>query len=321
MTTRKEQSKARRGSVILPQPQRRTSLGPTTDETVSSNISSAGKKAKRSASVLLETPFVDQRESQEDASIASDESVAEGLRLEIEQLRKMLEQVHFQLHEQGMIIDQQRQEINSLKAVYNDHEVKLNHVMTSTKNPDVPLHPPMSYKEVLKAGLPTLTSSIFNEQAERKRRAHNIVIKDKRISQLSLIQPSRDPTTVVQAWLLAHGATTDDLEKSSVRVVPTKLAANETTPQTKGHTIIVTLPNVEDRYVLIGKIKRSLRPSASNKNEENHVYIDPDLTPVEAQEQYSLRLERNKLNSSRSEDEKLKYYYHIRRGKVIKVTI
>jgi hypothetical protein len=300
----------------LPQPQRRTSLGPTTDETVSSNISSAGKKAKRSASVLLETPFVDQRESQEDASIASDESMADELRLEIEQLRKMLEQVHFQLHEQGMVIEQQRQEIHSLKAVYNEHETKINHLLVSPPTP-APINQTPSYKEALKTGLPGITSTVIKEQSERQRRMKNIIIKDKRNPKDSLIQPATDPSKAVTSWLIQHGLTLQETKNSSIRVVANRLTpAPDPSPHHSGHTIIVTLPNVENRFIIIGKIKRSIRGTADT----DKVFVDADLTPTEAQEHYELRLNRNKLNSARTEAEKSVYHFGVRNGKVIKVT-
>jgi hypothetical protein len=316
MTTRKEQTKGRRGSVILPPPQRRTSLGPTTEETVIPNISSAGKKAKRSASVFLETPFVDQRESQDDASIISDESMADGLRVEIEQLRKMLEQVHFQLHEQGMVIEQQRQEIHSLKAVYNDHETKINHLLVSPP-PPAPINQTPSYKAALNTGLPGIASTVIKEQSERQKRMKNIIIKDKRHPKDSLIQPSTDPSKAVHSWLIQHGLTQQETNNLSVRVVANRqTSAPDPTPQYSGHTIIVTLPHVDNRFIVIGKIKRSIRGTADT----DKVFVDADLTPTEAQEQYELRLNRNKLNSERTEAEKSVHHFGVRNGKVIKIT-
>jgi hypothetical protein len=50
------------------------------------------------------------------------------------------------------------------------------------------------------------------------------------------------------------------------------------------------------------------------------VFIDADLTPAEAQEQYDLRIKRNKLNSERLESEKSTHHYGIRNGKIIKIS-
>jgi hypothetical protein len=315
MTTRKEQTKGRRGSVILPPPQRRTSLGPTTEETVSSNISSAGKKAKRSASVFLETPFVDQRESQDDASIASDESMADGLRVEIERLHKMLEQVHFQLDEQRMVIEEQKQEINSLKAISNEHEIKLIHIMSSPPTTTQAQQTP-SYKDALKSGIPEITSTIIKEQSERQRRSKNIIIKDKRHPNESFITPGTDPIKTINAWLVNHGLTQQETKNSSIRIIPNKpTPAPDPSPHYSGHTIIITLPHTENRFIAIGKIKRSIR----GNTDTDKVFVDADLTPTEAQEQYELRIKRNKLNLDRLESEKLVHHYGVRNGKIIKI--
>jgi hypothetical protein len=247
----------------------------------------------------------------------------DGLRVEIEKLHKMLDAVHARVYEQGLIIEQQQQEINSLKAVYNDHEIKITHLQDSPP-PTIPTTAvpltPLSYKDVLKAGLPDLTSSIFNEQAERTRRSHNIVIKDKRSPTHSLIQPSTDPSTAVKAWLLSHGALPKDVDKALVRVLPIKAdTTNEHVPGSRGRSIIVTLPTIENRYILISQIKKSIKSRAIAT--ESHVYVDPDLTPSESQEQFKLRKERNEANASRSDEDKLKLYYTIRRGKVIKLSM
>jgi hypothetical protein len=246
----------------------------------------------------------------------------DGLRVEIEKLHKMLEAVHSRVYEQGLIIERQQQEINSLKAVYNDHEIKITHLQDSPPPtiPTTPVSPsPLLYKDVLKAGLPDITSTIFNEQAERTRRSHNIVIKDKRSPNLSLIKPSTDPTTAVKAWLLSHGALPKDMDKALVRVIPIKAdTMTEHAPGTRGRTIIVTLPTIENRYVLIGKIKKSIKSRATAA--DSYVYVDPDLTPLESQEQFTLRKKRNEANASRSDEDKSNFYYTIRRGKVIQLS-
>jgi hypothetical protein len=51
-----------------------------------------------------------------------------------------------------------------------------------------------------------------------------------------------------------------------------------------------------------------------------NVFVDADLTPAEAQEQYDLRLRRNKLNNDRPEADKSNYHFGVRNGKVIKLS-
>jgi hypothetical protein len=114
------------------------------------------------------------------------------------------------------------------------------------------------------------------------------------------------------------------MDNFSVRVIANKSdSMTDHAIGTRGRMIIVTLPKVEDRYVLIGKIKRSLKSAAtrSKTTDESQVYVDPDLTPVEAQEQFTLRTERNAANASRSAEDQLKFYYNIRHGKVVKVSM
>jgi hypothetical protein len=109
---------------------------------------------------------------------------------------------------------------------------------------------------------------------------------------------------------------------ATVRVIAIKAdTMTDHVSGTRGRTIIVSLPKVEDRYVLLGKIKRSLRPHISTQQGEPDVHVDPDFTPLEAQEQYTLRKERNNLNLLRSTEDKEKFYYAIRRNKVIRVSL
>jgi hypothetical protein len=167
--------------------------------------------------VLQEIPFVDQRESPDDASIASDESMEDGLRMEIEKLHRMLDAVHARIYEQGIIIEQQQQEINTLKAVHNDHETKINHVL-ATPSPTSNPNQTHSYKDALKSGLPEITSTILKEQSERQKRSKNIIIKDKRSPKESLIQPATDPATAVNTWLTANGLTPESFLSESLPI-------------------------------------------------------------------------------------------------------
>jgi hypothetical protein len=145
----------------------------------------------------------------------------------------------------------------------------------------------------------------------------NIIIKDKRNPAASLIQPSTDPSKAVNSWLIQHGLTLQETRNSSIRVVASRLPpASDPSPHHSGHTIIVTLPHVDNRFIAIGKLKKSIRGTSDT----DKVFVDADLTPTEAQEQYELRLTRNKLNSSRTEEEKLSYHFGIRNGKVLKLT-
>jgi hypothetical protein len=314
--SRKELTRNRRGSAISSTPPDSTPLGPTSVANVFPNISTAGKKPKRSASVLQETPFVDQRESPDDASIASDESMEDGLRVEIEKLHKMLEAVHARVYEQGIIIEQQKQEIETLKAVHNDHEVKINHIMACPPSTAQTIQAP-SYKDALKVGIPQITSTIIKEQSERQKRTKNIIIKDKRHPDDSLIKPATDPTTAVNAWLLSHGLSPQETKNASIRVINNKSTPSPNpSPNYGGHTIIVTLPHVENRFVIIGKIKRCLKGVQGNDS----IYVDADLTPAEAQEHYNLRKERNKLNSERSDADNKTHHFGIRNGKIIKIS-
>jgi hypothetical protein len=238
----------------------------------------------------------------------------DGLRVEIERLHKMLDAVHARVYEQGLIIEHQKQEIESLKVVYNDHEIKLNHVL-ATPSPTRDTNQTPSYKEDLKTGLPELTNNIIKEQSDRQRRSKNIIIKDKRNPNESLIKPSTDPTKAVQTWLTSHGLTQKEITNSCVRVIPNKpIPASDPTPQHGGHTIIITLPGVDNRFTAIGKIKRSIRENTNT----NLVFVDADLTPTEASEQYNLRLQRNQLNAERLD--KSSHHFGIRNGKVIKIT-
>jgi hypothetical protein len=215
-----------------------------------------------------------------------------------------------------MVIDQQRQEIQSLKAVYNDHENKINHLMVSPP-PASPITQPASYKEVLKTGLPEITASILKEQSERQRRAKNIIIKDKRNPKESLIQPATDPTEVVNTWLTSHGLSHKDIHNSSIKVIANKtLPSPDPSPHHEGHTIIVTLPNVDNRLIAIGKIKKCIRSRAPLEN----IFVDLDLTPAEAQAHHALRIKRNQLNGERSESDKANFHYGIRNGKIIKLS-
>jgi hypothetical protein len=80
--------------------------------------------------------------------------------------------------------------------------------------------------------------------------------------------------------------------------------------------IIVTLPHVENRFTVIGKLKRHLKGVQDNDS----IYVDADFTPAEAQEHFHLRTERNNLNSVRSDVDKTTHHFGIRNGKIIKIS-
>jgi hypothetical protein len=174
-----------------------------------------------------------------------------------------------------------------------------------------------SYRDALKAGIPEITSTIIKEQSERQKRIKNIIIKDKRHPNSSLIKPATDPSSAVNAWLISQGLTQQETKNSSIRVISNKPTPSpDPSHQHGGHTIIVTLPHVENRFLIIGKIKRNLKGNQDNVS----LYVDADLTPAEAQEHYHLRSERNKLNMERSEVDKTTHHFGIRNGKIIKIS-
>jgi hypothetical protein len=121
----------------------------------------------------------------------------------------------------------------------------------------------------------------------------------------------------VNTWLLSNGLTAQEIKSSLVRVIPNKpTPATDPSPHYGGHTIIITLPSVENRFIAIGKIKRNIR----GKSDSNNLFVDADLTPGEAHELYQLRQTRNQLNGSREETDKLLHHFGIRNGRVIKIT-
>jgi hypothetical protein len=127
----------------------------------------------------------------------------------------MLEAVHARVYEQGLIIEQQKQEIEYLKGSHMAQGHKIDHLMASPLNTMDAQHPPLSYKEALKSGLPEITTSILKEQMERQRRIKNIVIKDKRDPKESFIQPASDPTVSVLTWLTSNGLSKHETSNSS----------------------------------------------------------------------------------------------------------
>jgi hypothetical protein len=317
MTDRKQMTKDRRGSAIAPTaPAKRTPAAPTPSAHVSSlNTDASGKKARRSASITHSSLFESQRETNDDASIYTDVPI-DDIRSELDHLHATVEQLHRTLYEQRIIIDLQNKEINSLKESHNAHVEKLNKLDEELNLPPEPLPPqaPNSYKDILKTGLPDIANTIIKEQHERKRREKSLIIKDKG----NIIVKSQNAVEDVRPFLTSLGATPEDLNGIAVRIVINRpLTSNNPAPIATGKSIILTLPTIGDRHTLISKLRQSLRKSMPSSS----LYIDPDLTPSEAKDQYDLRLERNKLNQSRNNKDKETFYYGIRRDKVVKIII
>jgi hypothetical protein len=121
----------------------------------------------------------------------------------------------------------------------------------------------------------------------------------------------------VNTWLTSNGLTDQEIKNSSVRVIPNKPSpAVDPSPHYGGHTIIITLPCVENRFITIGKIKKHIR----GKSNMTNVFVDADLTPSEANELYQLRKTRNQLNEARQESDKSIYHFGIRNGRVVKIS-
>jgi hypothetical protein len=280
------------------------------------NTDASGKKARRSASITHAPLFEPQRETNDDASIYTDVPIDDGIRSELDHLHATVEQLHRTLYEQKLLIDLQKKEIDSLKESHYAHVEKLIKLDEELNLPPESLPPQVSnsYKDVLKSDLPDIANTIIKEQDDRKRRIKNIIIKDNG----DTIIKSNNPMEDILPFLTSLGANREDLTDIAVRVIINKpiTSSSRTTPAAR-KSIIVTLPNIGDRYTIIAKLRKSLR----NSIDPSSIYIDPDYTPSEAKDQFDLRTERNRLNSLRKDEDKDKFYFGIRRGRVVKVTI
>jgi hypothetical protein len=236
----------------------------------------------------------------------------DGIRMELDHLHTTIEQLHRTLYEQRLLIDLQKKEIETLKESHHLYEaklIKIDEKVVKACN-SIPQSPPIapSYKDALKTGIPNITTSIIKEQEERKRRNKNLIIKDK---------DNIIPVDDVLPLLTSLGATNKDLTDATIRVISHKLPISSQNKATTWKSIIVTLPNIIDRYTIIAKLGNELRTSIFPKT----ISIGPDYTPSEAKEQYDLRNERNSLNKSRNEEDQVIFYYGIRRGKVVKILL
>jgi hypothetical protein len=310
-----------------PAPAVRNPSAPTSVETLLKAKSSKRKKVRRDASGHQEIPPVSQEEFLDDTSNSSDESgMADSLRVEIAQLRSIVEKQDKELERQSLLLRDQRQEIDALKNICGIHDRHLQdidtHLKSTPSTPPISPTPPPTYKAALQQSIPDLTSSIIKEQLERSKRLKNIVIRERNASEsTSILATLKNPTADTVSWLRGLGASPEETANITVRVAPSRPMPTPTPPSrtipSTNSTLIVSLPNLVDRNIFLAKLKKSLR----NRSQEPSIFIDPDFTPSEAKEQYSLRQERNRLNCSRSVEEKTTFYFGIRGNKVIKILL
>jgi hypothetical protein len=173
--------------------------------------------------------------------------------------------------------------------------------------------PKTSYRDATAKKLPDLASAVIKEQAERLKRSKSIVIRDYSTAPQCVVQSLDHPQDDISNWLQSHGLSPDDTVGMVARIIPPR--TNLLPSQPDKVTIVITLPSIDDRNAILATLKRSVRNSPNCKA----IYVDQDLTPAEAKEQQSLRMERNRLNLDRPAEESGSYHYGIRSGRVVKL--
>jgi hypothetical protein len=281
-----------------------------------------------------EIPTVQLADFLDAASVSSAESeMMDSLRVEIANLKSILDKQDHELRRQCLIIQTQGEEIHALKCICSSNERQIHEIDAHLKSvplvqppPVQPSQPSQPYKEALQKSIPEITSSIIREQDDRSKRVKNIVIRERGATTTTSILSRHASSSEICSWLQGLGASTEDTSKLSIRVIPARVPTTPTTPPTPvtsnilptpNCTLIVTLPQMTNRTALLTKLKRNIRGLSDSLS----IFIDPDLTPTEAKEQFNLRSERNRLNGTRSANDKTSFHYGIRGNKVIKIPI